>query len=267
MFESWRRSWDYNTVYHTTPVISENDLKDGFQRDSLEDQPLAGVSHEDLQLIIRRQKYVWKYGLLAIVVAIIFGLFVFLVVNSQDHNGNHNSYDNSNDDGNAIDIEALTHVSSVTKTNNKPHLCGNSSAQAQELGCTFNQLMWTWLPPNCPHYANDLFMSAEEQPWVFYEDLEQTRVVEGDSWKQVLDGELRVFGERREHVTHCVFLLLSLAQILRDGTPYYEKLVDYEHSEHCANMLLEIVRKEPGWNDLQTIGGTVSFDQHCGDKA
>jgi hypothetical protein len=28
-------------------------------------------------------------------------------------------------------------------------------------------------------------------------------------------------------------------------------------------MLLEIVRKEPSWNDVQTFAGTVSFDQYC----
>lgn len=52
----------------------------------------------------------------------------------------------------ALDKQAETHddsailpdtrFSSPSKTNDKPHLCGISSSQARELGCTFNQLMW-----------------------------------------------------------------------------------------------------------------------------
>lgn len=101
---------------------------------------------------------------------------------------------------------------------------------------------------------------------MYYEDIEQTRVVSEEAWEQVLDGELRVFGERREHLSHCVYLLLSISQIVRDGTPFTEKLTNYEHSEHCANVLLEQLRKSPDWSELQTFAGTASFDQYCDDS-
>ena len=39
-------------------------------------------------------------------------------------------------------------------------LCGNSSAEALSLACIWDQLTWAWLPPNCPHYANDEFVRA-----------------------------------------------------------------------------------------------------------
>lgn len=155
------------------------------------------------------------------------------------------------------------HESSPSKTNAKIHLCGNSSEEARRLGCRFDQLTWSWLPPNCPSYANDEFMASAEKPWVFYEDVEATKVVGNDAWQEVLDGELGVFGERREHVTHCVFMFLSLAQIVRDKTPYHEKYADYEHSKHCAQMLLDIVKKSEDWDDLNTYSGTVFFDQSC----
>ena len=72
-----------------------------------------------------------------------------------------------------------------------------------------------------------------------------------------------VYGERREHVTHCIYNFLSLGQIVRDGTRYTSKLVGYKHVHHCAMLVLDIVRKEKEWNDVQTLVGTVSYDQSC----
>lgn len=161
----------------------------------------------------------------------------------------------------APDVKTL--VSSPTKTNQKPHPCGTTSAEARALGCKFHQLTWSWLPPDCPTYANEEFMAAAERPWVFYQDLGASKVADGDAWEEVLNGERRVFGERREHVTHCIFMFLSLAKIIRDGTPYHESLGEYKHFKHCTNMLLDIARNSSGWNEVDTISGTVSFDQSC----
>ena len=158
----------------------------------------------------------------------------------------------------------ITKISSVTKTNDRPHLCGKSSAEALTLGCSFDQLTWSWLPPECPHYANDEFVNDTTGPWIYYPDPYSMKPITEEQWAQVLDGELMVFGQRREHVTHCIFNFLSIAQIVRDGsTKYTEKLVEYEHIHHCAMMLLDIVRKEEGWDRVQTIVGTVSFDESC----
>jgi len=97
----------------------------------------------------------------------------------------------------------------------------------------------------------------------------------------VLDGERAVFGEKREHLTHCVFLSLSLAQLLHTGGAYWERLVDLEHHEHCAKMLLKELRRGNdeqrqrkrdeemeewgigGWYGLQTFVGGANFDQDC----
>ena len=159
-----------------------------------------------------------------------------------------------------------THVSSATKTNANPHLCGNSTASALAANCTFDQLTWSWLPPHCPHYGNDEFLAAAgaETPYKYYLDPEGHEIVSPKTWqKDVLGGELMIFGERREHVSHCVFVFLALGQILRDGGKYIPKLVEYEHVHHCAMLLFDVVRKEEDWRRLQTIVGTVSYDQSC----
>jgi len=55
---------------------------------------------------------------------------------------------------------------------------------------------------------------------------------------------------------------LSLAQIVPDGTPFHDKSTEYAHMKHCAEML-GIVEKSPDWNDLDTLSGTVNFEQSC----
>jgi hypothetical protein len=71
----------------------------------------------------------------------------------------------------ALGIYDMYLSKSDVPTATNTHLCGNSTAEALALGCTFDQLMWSWYPPGCPHYANDEFMNAEpENPWVYYVD-------------------------------------------------------------------------------------------------
>ena len=142
--------------------------------------------------------------------------------------------------------------------------CGNSSAEAHALGCTFDQLMWAWYPPHCPHYANDEYLHAEpEQPWRFYTDPYKKTLASGEDWVSALDNKVPVWGERREHLTHCVYMYLSLGQIIRDGTRYTPRQVDYEHLEHCASLLLESLRNDTDWNQIQTKAPHVFYDQDC----
>ncbi|KAF2830165.1 hypothetical protein CC86DRAFT_276730, partial [Ophiobolus disseminans] len=121
--------------------------------------------------------------------------------------------------------------------------CGTSAAQARAQNCTFNQLTWAWVPSSCPPYASAAFMAAEPEPWSYWADLQRTTRIAGAAWEEVLDGERAVFGEKREHLTHCVYLALSLAQLVNTGGAYWERLVDLEHHEHCARMLLKELRR------------------------
>ncbi|KAJ5160119.1 uncharacterized protein N7482_007123 [Penicillium canariense] len=118
--------------------------------------------------------------------------------------------------------------------------CGNSSAQAWARGCSFDQLMWSWYPKHCPHYANDEYLNV--QHWKFYSDPYAKEVVDGTDWTKVLDNEILVYGERGEHLTHCIYMFLSLAQILHDG---------------------EAIQKDVHWHDIETFAGRVVYDQNC----
>ena len=143
-------------------------------------------------------------------------------------------------------------------------LCGNSSIEALARGCSFDQLMWAWYPKHCPHYANAEYLHAEpDEPWRFYIDPYEKKVASEEEWLDALDNKVPVYGERREHLTHCVFMYLSLGQIIRDGTRYTPRQVDYEHLEHCAGILLEALRNDTNWYQVQTKAPAVLYDQDC----
>jgi len=146
------------------------------------------------------------------------------------------------------------------------HTCGNSSVEALALGCEFDQLTWAWYPAGCPHYANDEFVNAEpERPWKYYDSLHHGNALYStdENWFDVLDSGIQLWGERREHLTHCVFLFLSVGQILRDGTPYTSKLGDYEHLDHCRYILLDALRLDEHWMYIETAVPGASFVETC----
>ncbi|KAB8072074.1 hypothetical protein BDV29DRAFT_192820 [Aspergillus leporis] len=142
--------------------------------------------------------------------------------------------------------------------------CGNSTAEALARGCKFDQLMWAWYPAHCPHYANDLYLNAEpERPWQFYINPYTRQVASEQDWLHAMDNKVRIYGERREHLTHCVFMFLSLGQIIRDGTKYTPRQVEYPHLTHCAEFLLEALRNDTHWYDVQTQAPHVLYNQDC----
>lgn len=139
--------------------------------------------------------------------------------------------------------------------------CGNSTAEALALGCSFDQLLWAWLPPSCPHYANDEFLAAGD--WKYYVDPHGREEAVGENWAHALDNHKDLWGERREHLTHCVYLFLSLGQVIRDGTGYSNRLVAYEHLEHCTRIVLESMSRDKDWYKMETSVGKVSYEESC----
>ncbi|KAL8895272.1 MAG: hypothetical protein Q9207_008234 [Kuettlingeria erythrocarpa] len=164
----------------------------------------------------------------------------------------------------------------LTETAPPHHPCGTSSAEAIALNCTFDQLMWAWYPLHCPHYANDAFAAAaldDGAPWRFYLDPKKQVPADGENWRRVLDNEVDgVYGERREHLSHCVYMFLGVGMVLKERDEGGEgrataRAVDYEHLVHCAGVLMEGLRHgaetERGWWDVQTKAPRVFYDQDC----
>lgn len=149
-------------------------------------------------------------------------------------------------------------VSSIT--NARP--CGNSSVEARANGCVFNQLAWAWLPKTCPSYANQEFKDYRE--WKYYEDLDgKMEAATEDIWEKVYNNEIPLYTIKGEHMTHCVYLLLSQAQIVRDGSKTIPKMREYDHIEHCAKHLLMKLKNVEGFDKIGTRTPRVSYEQSC----
>jgi len=140
------------------------------------------------------------------------------------------------------------------------HYCGNTAVEARAAGCTWDQLMWAWYPPHCPHYANEEFIAADD--WKFFSDPWGT-VATNDEWEQGLNNEIQLFSRHGEHLTHCLYLFLSVGQVLRDGGPATPKLRNYEHLHHCVKMLLPVVHGHENYTLINTKNPKVSYEEYC----
>lgn len=139
--------------------------------------------------------------------------------------------------------------------------CGNSTSEALSRGCSFDYMMWSWYPPHCPHYTDNLFRAAESFP--YYKTLQDTEPIESRDLFTVIENQGSVWAVKGEHLTHCVYMLLAQGQIIRDGTGFAPILVEYEHLEHCAEFLLESVRKDDEWLHKNALTPRPRYNQLC----
>jgi hypothetical protein len=162
-------------------------------------------------------------------------------------------------------IYSFSHAHSTSSDENPKIVrkCGHTAAEAMALGCTFDHMTWSWLSPKCPRYASDDFLAAEEKPWNYYQDPDNRVLVSKENWTLAMDNQIRLYTERRERITHCVFTFLNLAQIIRDGKETHPKLSSYGHIKHCAEVTLESVRRDREWWKVDADMGKVSFDEGC----
>lgn len=146
---------------------------------------------------------------------------------------------------------------------NATRQCGNSTSEALAAGCTFDQLLWSWMPPKCPHYANEDFKAFQD--WQYTSDKEGKKPVkvDGQDWQKVLDNKLDVYGTKGEHATHCVFMLLGMAKIVTDDLSAVPKMKEYAHLEHCAHHVLGIIKDDPDFNKVDTLTPYVNYEQTC----
>ena len=125
--------------------------------------------------------------------------------------------------------------------------CGNSTAEAQALGCSFDLLAAAWLPEECQD--RDLTEEFRAQgPWQYFEDSDgQVELREGDLWKRSGPSE-SYWATRRWHTVHCSFEWRKMHRAIERGARMEDALRDYRHTIHCGKMFL----KEGPWDELTT---------------
>ncbi|KAK8094988.1 hypothetical protein PG997_001673 [Apiospora hydei] len=112
--------------------------------------------------------------------------------------------------------------------------CGNSSVEAAALGCHFDIMSFSWLPPACfdEQLTHD-FETTED--WQWFLDQNGTQPV---SKEEVLLGERDLFVSSRYHKHHCTFMWKKLHRALGKGHLIDSYIGNYNHTVHCEHMLL-----------------------------
>lgn len=113
--------------------------------------------------------------------------------------------------------------------------CGDSPALARNLGCTFDIMSFSWLPPRClDEELIKEFDSMEE--WLWYKDpfsgvqIPKAEVARGE--------HQRVWVSYKFHRVHCTFMWKKLHRALGRGGYVDSYIGNYNHTIHCEHMLL-----------------------------
>ncbi|PTB49542.1 hypothetical protein M431DRAFT_534679 [Trichoderma harzianum CBS 226.95] len=178
-----------------------------------------------------------------------------------EHQSEHGHYQPA--DGHSGHSAHINANGSDNGTSPIKRVCGNTEAEAIALGCRFDLMTWAWLSSSCPRYASDEFITADSEPWRYYMDVQGFLEVRGDNWTSALNNQVPIYVERREHITHCLYTFLSMAQAIRDGTQTFPRLSGYGHIRHCVMIVLDSAKFDPAWKNIDTDIGIASYDEGC----
>ncbi|KAL3424523.1 hypothetical protein PVAG01_03804 [Phlyctema vagabunda] len=110
--------------------------------------------------------------------------------------------------------------------------CGNSAAEAKELGCTFELMTVSWMPPAChDDELNQEFRSVRE--WHFYDDLKGSREI-GEA--ELSELTVMAYGTNEFHRMHCGYSWMKMHRALQRQGRIDKGLSYYKHTTHCADM-------------------------------
>jgi hypothetical protein len=142
---------------------------------------------------------------------------------------------------------------------------GKSLQEAKALGCTFDNLVKAWLPPQCPRYGQDNFsqasMAAENgSVWRYYADRAGSRELtlqEMAAMAHETVGGPRWWTTGREHITHCTWMMIRIANVLSTGDRQDLLVRKFEYAKHCAMFMLESALEGGGLEEIRVEGNTV----------
>jgi len=141
--------------------------------------------------------------------------------------------------------------------------CGNSSAEALSLNCTFDPLTVTWLPADCPRDMTAEFMAYDS--WTYtYDEAGKDFVPDYEELSHLPRGEL-YWATLKEHMVHCAFIFIRKERVSRRGGRIDGLASNTKHGEHYARLLMDNMGVpdgkpgEVGTLGERTVAGDVGF--------
>lgn len=129
--------------------------------------------------------------------------------------------------------------------------CGSSIAEAQQRGCTYDQLTLRWLPETCSRVGLQEYLDANAPAgWKYWLDNEGTKLAQNIS--SYMNGTA-LYTTEREHLTHCAYQLIRAADGLRSRGAVDTRARDFAHNHHCAMRLLGAAMQSPRLDEITTF--------------
>ncbi|KAJ5090861.1 hypothetical protein N7532_009545 [Penicillium argentinense] len=138
--------------------------------------------------------------------------------------------------------------------------CGNSTAEAESMGCIYDPLAACWMHRECPHdYSHEFSTFNDGKPFVYYYDEAAKHRMK--DYNEVGHNENGFYWTSvREHLVHCLYLLRRGHDVHMRGDRLDTMLGDIDHVDHCTNFLADWLRRpDPALEHLGTQGKTNCF--------
>ncbi|KAG8404821.1 hypothetical protein J3459_016635 [Metarhizium acridum] len=122
--------------------------------------------------------------------------------------------------------------------------CGNSTAEAVQLGCKYDSLAAAWLPEHCRD--DDLTAEFERSgpgpggKWTYWADGAHTQEISIEEIAKLADckdGRFHMTGHW--HVIHCIFYWRKEQRARFNGKIIEPRSYSEEHSKHCGRIFLD----------------------------
>lgn len=153
----------------------------------------------------------------------------------------------------------LTHRSTESSQVELGLPCGQTVAEAEAAGCTYDRLAHLWLPRECSRSRNTDYLSYDNgKPFQYWLDGDGLQPV--DISQQAYG--TGVFSTTKEHLAHCAFTLLRTSDWMRNRGRWERKVLNPNHFEHCVMLLLNATQFHPKLNDIESYT-RLAFSGPC----
>jgi hypothetical protein len=117
--------------------------------------------------------------------------------------------------------------------------CGSSPDDARRLGCHFDIMSFSWLPPQC--FDEELVEQfLDRNPWAYYMQPISHRAENEVPLANVSTGKYEhLFVTWEFHQAHCAFMIRKLHRALMAGRPLDGYINNYAHTVHCTDVMLD----------------------------
>lgn len=140
--------------------------------------------------------------------------------------------------------------------------CGETFEEAHLHGCTFDALSVSWLRPECSRHGLQEFLEASgNETWRYWKDEDGLfEIPTYEALSHLPPGSI-YWTTQKEHLYHCMWMVLRLHDALDHGTRPDRVAKHYGHAKHCLNMMVEQAKLGLGENlNRIQISGDTGFN-------